>query len=83
MSESIALPSGAAMPALGLGTWQAQDEDELEEALDAALDAGYRLIDTAYLYGNERIVGRVLKRWLDEGKLARDDIFVTTKVGGQ
>lgn len=47
---------------------QATDE-ELEQALEAALEAGYRHIDTAFMYQNEATIGRVLKRWISSGKL--------------
>lgn len=49
---------------------QAQDE-ELEKAINAALEAGYRHIDTAYVYENEKVIGRVLKKWISSGKLKR------------
>lgn len=62
------------------GTWQATDEAELENALEEALKAGYRHIDTAYLYTNEVVIGRVLERWLSSGKLTRDELFIVTKV---
>ncbi|RLU18581.1 hypothetical protein DMN91_008938 [Ooceraea biroi] len=67
------------MPILGFGTWQASGE-ELEAALDAALEAGYRHIDTATVYENESIIGNVLKKWLDSGKIERSDLFIVTKV---
>ena len=56
------------------------DESETKSVVDVALDAGYSLIDTAYLYFNERYIGDTLKRRMDEGKLKREDIFVTSKV---
>lgn len=52
----------------------------METALDAALEAGFRLIDTATLYFNEHLIGRVVQRWLRHGKLRREDLFITTKV---
>ncbi|XP_017781361.1 PREDICTED: 1,5-anhydro-D-fructose reductase isoform X1 [Nicrophorus vespilloides] len=67
------------MPVVGLGTWMAT-EDELEKALEAALEAGYRHIDTAFVYENEHVIGRVLKRWMDEGKVKREDLFIVSKV---
>ncbi|KAG8266258.1 hypothetical protein J6590_076535 [Homalodisca vitripennis] len=54
-------------------------DDDLEKALNAALEAGYRLIDTAALYNNEAVIGKVLTQWMSTGKLERQDIFVTTK----
>lgn len=49
---------------------KAKDE-ELEAALEEALTAGYRHIDTAYLYENERVIGKVINRWISCGKLKR------------
>lgn len=49
---------------------QAKD-DELEQAVEAALDAGYRHIDTAHVYENEGIIGKVLNRWIGSGKVKR------------
>lgn len=60
--------------------FQAKDE-VLEAALDAALEVGYRHIDTAAAYENEHVVGKVLKKWIDSGRLKREDVFITTKVG--
>nr|CAD7204033.1 unnamed protein product [Timema douglasi] len=54
--------------------------EEIETSLDAALEAGYRHIDTAYIYRNEDSIGRVLKRWFDSGKLKRKDLFIVTKL---
>jgi len=63
------------MPLLGFGTWQATGEAGYAAVL-AALDAGYRHIDTATMYGNEREVGRAVK----ESGLRREDVFITTKL---
>ncbi|XP_071455276.1 1,5-anhydro-D-fructose reductase-like [Hetaerina americana] len=73
------LAEGVKIPALGLGTWQALDEDG-EKAIDSALEAGYRHIDTAYVYQNEKAVGRALRKWLDSGRIKREDLFVVTKL---
>ena len=63
------------MPLLGFGTWQARGESAYR-AVVVALEAGYRLIDTATIYGNEDLVGKAIH---DSG-VARDDIFITTKL---
>jgi 2,5-diketo-D-gluconate reductase B len=63
------------IPQFGFGTWN-HPEDETYKIVRAALDVGYRHIDTAEMYGNERAVGRAIK---DSG-ISRDDIFITTKV---
>lgn len=55
-------------------------EKELEDALNIALEAGYRHIDTATSYENEKVIGDVLKNWFDSKKLKRSDIFIVTKV---
>ncbi|WP_236718199.1 aldo/keto reductase [Actinoplanes sp. TFC3] len=66
---------GPGMPLLGFGTWQLRGQAAYD-AVRAALDAGYRHLDTATMYGNEDEVGRAIA---DSG-LARDEIFVTTKI---
>ncbi len=69
------LADGTRVPLLGLGVWQVDDGPECENAVRWALDAGYRLIDTAQAYGNEASVGRALR---DSG-VPREDVFITTK----
>ncbi|KAF6212214.1 hypothetical protein GE061_012735 [Apolygus lucorum] len=67
------------MPIIGIGTWQGT-KDEVLVAVDAALEAGYRHIDTAHVYKNETGIGTVLKKWFDSGKLKREEVFIVTKV---
>ena len=67
------LPSGAELPALGLGTYDL-DDDQTAESVRAALDAGYAHIDTAEGYHNEAVIGDVLAEY------DRDDVFLTSKV---
>ncbi|KAI8099142.1 NADP-dependent oxidoreductase domain-containing protein [Halteromyces radiatus] len=74
------LNTGASIPTVGLGTWQARAENAVYEAVKTALKAGYRHIDTAFLYGNEAEVGRGIRDGLKETGLTRQDIFVTTKL---
>lgn len=71
---TVALSNGVAMPALGLGT-SPMDDAETEATVAAAIGVGYRLIDTAENYGNERGVGRGIRA----SGIDRDDVFVTTK----
>ncbi|KAK5976182.1 Aldo/keto reductase, partial [Trichostrongylus colubriformis] len=78
--ETVTLSNGSNMPLLGLGTWQAKDEQELTISLRTALDNGYRLIDTAFLYQNETIIGKVLQEYLKSGKIKREELFITTKL---
>jgi diketogulonate reductase-like aldo/keto reductase len=72
--ESVTLPAGSAMPLLGFGTWQIKGDDAVR-ATSAALEAGYRHLDTATVYGNEGEVGRALA----ESGVPREEVFVTTK----
>jgi len=71
--------NGIKMPNIGYGTWRAPDA-EVESALNQALEAGYRHIDCAPVYRNEQVIGKVLKQWIDSGKVNRDDLFITTKL---
>ncbi|MEO3757221.1 aldo/keto reductase [Mycobacterium sp. B14F4] len=77
-SPSITLNDGNSIPQVGLGVWQTPQE-ETERAVATALDAGYRHIDTAAAYGNEREVGAALRNAAKSG-LARDDVYITTKL---
>jgi len=72
---TITLNNGVEMPALGLGVFQTPPE-ETRDAVRSALDAGYRLIDTAAAYGNERQVGEAVHR----SDVARSEIFLETKI---
>ena len=72
--ESATLTRGSQMPLLGFGTWQIKGDDAVR-AVSTALDAGYRHLDTATVYGNEAQVGRGLA----ESGVPRDQVFVTTK----
>lgn len=69
---------GAEIPALGFGTARMDTDEERRRAVAAALDAGYRHIDTAQVYGSEGAVGDAVA----ESDVDREDLFVTTKLGG-
>ena len=69
------LADGTEIPLLGLGVWQVPEGRECEDAVGWALEVGYRHIDTAQAYGNERSVGRALR---DSG-VPREEVFITTK----
>jgi len=73
--QTRSLADGTEVPVLGLGVWQVEDGPECENSVRWALEAGYRLIDTAQAYGNEASVGRALR---DSG-VPREDVFITTK----
>lgn len=76
ISDTVSLSNGVKMPRLGLGTWRSSEGPEVERSVRWALELGYRHVDTAAIYGNERGVGRAIR---DSG-VRREDVFVTTKV---
>ncbi len=76
LRETVEIASGVHMPRLGLGTYKADEGSEVERAVNVALDLGYRNIDTASMYGNERGIGRALA----ESDVPREEVFISTKV---
>lgn len=74
-SPTVPLNNGIAIPQLGFGVFQVPDE-QTEAVVSEALGAGYRSIDTAAIYGNERGVGRAIAR----SGIPREDLFITTKL---
>ncbi|KAL9250207.1 NADPH-dependent aldo-keto reductase, chloroplastic-like protein [Drosera capensis] len=77
--EFFVLNTGAKMPSVGLGTWQA-DPGVVGRAVEAAVKIGYRHIDCAQAYGNEKEIGVVFKKLFEEGVVKREDLFVTSKL---
>ena len=76
MNENVILNNGVAMPQIGYGVFRMTDQAACEEAVVQAIQAGYRLIDTAAAYGNEEAVGRAIRRC----GIPREELFVTTKL---
>lgn len=74
--ETITLNNGIKMPILGFGVFQISDAAECEQCVLDAIEAGYRLIDTAAAYENEEAVGRAIKR----SGIKREELFITTKL---
>ncbi|PEJ52240.1 2,5-diketo-D-gluconic acid reductase [Bacillus sp. AFS002410] len=74
--KKVILNNGVEMPILGFGVFQMQDENECEQAVYDAIIAGYRLIDTAASYLNEKAVGRAIKR----SGVPSEELFITTKL---
>ena len=74
--QTVKLNNGVEMPVIGYGVFQIEDASECERCVLDALDAGYRLIDTAQAYYNEEAVGRALQKT----SVPREEIFLTTKV---
>lgn len=73
--DGIRISKGSVMPMVGFGTWDVRGE-EGRKTISRALEVGYRLIDTARMYGNESIVGEAIR----ESGIPREEIFVTTKI---
>jgi len=76
--ETFMLANGVAIPKLGLGTWRI-DDDAVGQVVRDAIGVGYRHIDTAQAYGNERGVGEAMRA----SGVARDELFVTTKLAAE
>ncbi|MEJ1331052.1 aldo/keto reductase [Latilactobacillus sakei] len=76
LTTTYTLANGVQIPVLGFGTWQTPDGDTAIKSVKAALEAGYRHIDTAQAYQNEAGVGTAIQ----ESGVARQDLFLTTKI---
>lgn len=75
IADCYQLKNGVKIPCMGIGTWQTDGETTIA-AIRAALDMGYRLIDTAAAYGNELSVGQAVK----ESGVPREEVFITSKL---
>lgn len=76
IASGFKLSNGVTMPCIGLGTWQVPDDDVLVKAIHSAVNLGYRHIDTAHIYGNERSVGVAVRTC----GVPRSKLFVTSKL---
>lgn len=77
LTDTYVVNNGVKIPCIGFGTWQTPEGEVAYESVKAALECGYRHIDTAAMYGNEASVGRAVK----ESGIKREDIFLTSKLG--
>jgi len=78
---TLTLNDGNKIPVLGLGTWlNGGTNENVQQAVEVALAAGYKQIDTAAIYDTEKQVGAALKTKIDDGTIKREDIFITTKL---
>lgn len=75
-TDAVELQNGVKMPRLGLGVWQSKEGGDVENAVESAIRAGYRSIDTATIYDNESGV----QKGIAASGIGRDELFLTTKV---
>lgn len=78
--EYVTLNNGIQMPMEGFGVFQVPDYQECEDVVYHAIQSGYRLIDTAAAYMNEKAVGNAIQRAIQAGIVKREDLFITTKI---
>ncbi len=83
LQSTTKLANGVDMPWLGLGVFKVEEGADLIAAVKAAIKHGYRSIDTAAIYGNESGVGQAIREALAENGIAREELFVTSKVWNQ
>ncbi|MBO6047840.1 MAG: aldo/keto reductase [Erysipelotrichaceae bacterium] len=78
--EYRTLNTGAKMPMIGFGVFRVPDKAECEQSVYDAIEAGYRLIDTAAAYTNEDAVGQAVRRAIADGICTREELFITSKL---
>ncbi|EEL74053.1 aldo/keto reductase [Bacillus cereus] len=80
LQSKAVLNNGVEMPWFGLGVFKVEEGPELVEAVKSAIKAGYRSIDTAAIYGNEKAVGEGIRAGIEATGIAREELFITSKV---
>ncbi|MFW0779133.1 aldo/keto reductase [Rossellomorea marisflavi] len=79
-AKSITLNNGFQMPEIGYGVFRVEEGKDLEKAVETAIRIGYRSIDTAAIYQNEKSVGKGVQNAIDAGIVTREELFITSKV---
>ncbi|GLI86522.1 putative oxidoreductase YtbE [Rossellomorea marisflavi] len=79
-AKSITLNNGVQMPEIGYGVFRVEEGKDLEKAVETAIRIGYRSIDTAAIYQNEKSVGKGVQNAIDAGLVTREELFITSKV---
>ncbi len=77
--QTLSFPNNRQMPILGLGTWKS-DKGEVYTAVKEALKMGYRHLDCAFIYGNEKEIGQAISESIAEGVVTREELWVTSKL---
>ncbi|XP_058849650.1 aldo-keto reductase family 1 member B1 isoform X2 [Acipenser ruthenus] len=77
---TIKLNDGRLMPILGLGTWKTSSSQVFQAAVETAIAAGYRHLDAAYCYRNEKEVGAAIRAKIQQGVIKREDMFIVSKL---
>ncbi|EOP80990.1 glyoxal reductase [Bacillus cereus HuB4-4] len=80
LQSKTVLNNGVEMPWFGLGVFKVEEGPELVEAVKSAIKAGYRSIDTAAIYGNEKAVGEGIRAGIEATGISREELFITSKV---
>jgi len=80
LQSKTVLNNGVEMPWFGLGVFKVEEGPELVEAIKSAIKAGYRSIDTAAIYGNEKAVGEGIRAGIEATGISREELFITSKV---
>jgi len=80
LQDRVTLHNGAQIPWFGLGVWKVEEGAEVIDSVAYAIEQGYRSIDTAAIYENEKGVGEGIRKALEKTGLKREDLFITSKV---